>query len=91
MDTRAVALGLACVTLTAVDRLGSAVVVRMFFREVRVTTGAGAGLVRGDGQLAGIHKQGDFLHGGVRLRQGFVRVTLQTIAVGQTRQRRELQ
>ena len=67
MDACAVTLGLALVTRAAIDQLGRDVVVRMFLRKVRVTTGAGVGLVRRGGELRGINEQGDFLPGGIRL------------------------
>ena len=91
MHTRAVTDGLAFVALTTLDGFGGEVVVGMFVGEIAVATDARIGAMRGVGQLGLIHKEENLFSGSVGLRQGFVRVTIQTITVLQPREGSERQ
>src|SRR5262245_2218587 len=59
VHARAITLGLALMTDAAIDRLGGEVVIRMFDRDIGMTTGASVGSVRRAGQLRWIDKEGN--------------------------------
>ena len=91
MHTGGVTLRLLRMTTGAIDRLGSNIVIRMFFRKVGVATGAGVGPMNRRREFGRINKQRNRLARRIGYRERFVRMTIQAIAVFQTRRRRERQ
>ena len=65
----------------ATDRFGRDIVIGMFGGQIRMTTGAGIGLVDRGRQFRAIHEQRNLFAGGIGFGQGLVGMTIHAGAI----------